>query len=155
MIINFKLNSKKVSIDADPMKRLIDVLREDFGLCGTKESCGEGECGACTILLGGKPVTSCILNAAHTDGQDVMTVEGISQTKEGKLLIQCFDEGNTVQCGFCFPGFMVTSYHYLLTDGEPNIDKIKHALSGNICRCTGYQMIFEAVKLACEKLIER
>jgi len=151
MEIKFKLNGKTVSIDVDPLRRLIDVLRENFGLSGTKEGCGEGECGACTILLDGKPVTSCILNAIHAEGKEILTIEGISQTPEGKLLITCFDEPNAVQCGFCFPGFMVSSYYYLIADGEPNIEKIKQALSGNICRCTGYQMIFESVKLACER----
>ncbi|MCD4797035.1 MAG: (2Fe-2S)-binding protein [Candidatus Cloacimonetes bacterium] len=151
MKIKFILNENEVSIDVDPMKRLLDILREDFGLTGTKEGCGEGECGACTVLLDGKPVTSCLVNAVHIDGKEVMTSEGIAQEPLGKLLIDCFDETNAVQCGFCFPGFLVTSYHYLITDGEKNPDKIKKALSGNICRCTGYQKIFESVMLACER----
>lgn len=151
MKISFTLNKQKVSVDVDPMKRLLDVLREDFNLLGAKESCGEGECGACTVLLDGKPVTSCILNAIHAEGKEIETVEGISQTKLGKLIIDCFDETNAVQCGFCFPGFYVSSYHYVKTDGEVNLDKIKNALSGNICRCTGYKKIFESVMLACER----
>ena len=151
MKINFILNNKKVIIDVDPMKRLLDVIREDFGLTGTKEACGEGECGACTILLNGKPVTSCILNAIHADGKEIYTIEGIAEEPIGKLLIDCFDETNAVQCGFCFPGFLVTSYHYVKTDGEKNLDKIKKVLSGNICRCTGYQKIFESVMQACER----
>ncbi len=151
MTINFKLNGKSVSIDVDPMKRLLDVLREDFQLLGTKESCGEGECGACTVLLDGKPVTSCIVNAIHAEGKEVMTSEGIAKEPLGKMLIECFDETNAVQCGFCFPGFLVSSYYYLLNDGEPNLEKIKKILSGNICRCTGYQKIFESVILACQR----
>ncbi len=151
MKINFKLNNKNVAIDTDPMRRLLDVLREDFGLTGTKEGCGEGECGACTIILNGKPVTSCILNAIQADGTEILTVEAISETTEGKLLIDCFDETNAVQCGFCFPGFLVSSYYYLKNEGEANIDKITEILSGNICRCTGYQKIFESVFLACIK----
>ena len=151
MKISFTLNKQKVTVDVDPMKRLLDVLREDFNLLGSKESCGEGECGACTILLDGKPVTSCILNAIHADGKVIETVEGISQTELCKLVIDCFDETNAVQCGFCFPGFFVSSYHYVKTDGEKNLDKIKNALSGNICRCTGYKKIFESVMLACER----
>ena len=151
MKINFILNNKKVIIDVDPTKRLLDVIREDFGLTGTKEACGEGECGACTILLNGKPVTSCILNAIHADGKEIYTIEGIAEEPIGKLLIDCFDETNAVQCGFCFPGFLVTSYHYVKTDGERNLNKIKRALSGNICRCTGYQKIFESVMLACDR----
>ena len=151
MIINFSLNKKPVRVDVDPMKRLLDVLREDFQLLGTKESCGEGECGACTVLLDGKPVTSCLVNAIHVDGKQIMTSEGISEEPLGKLLIECFDETNAVQCGFCFPGFLISSYYYLLSDGETNLIKIKKALSGNICRCTGYQKIFESVMLACER----
>ena len=151
MKISFTLNHKKVIIDVDPMRRLIDILREDFGLLGTKEGCGEGECGACTVLMDGKPVTSCLVNACHLEGKSVLTSEAIVKEPLGKLLIDCFDETNAVQCGFCFPGFLVSSYYYLINDGEPNIDKIKEVLSGNICRCTGYQKIFESVILACKK----
>jgi len=151
MKISFTLNKEKVTIDVDPMKRLLDVLREDFNLLGAKESCGEGECGACTVLLDGEPVTSCILNAIHAEGKEVETVEGISKTKLGKLIMDCFDETNAVQCGFCFPGFFVSSYHYVKTDGERDLMKIKKALSGNICRCTGYEKIFDSVMLACER----
>ena len=149
MKITFTLNNKKVSIDTEPTKRLLDVLREDFKMMGVKESCGEGECGACTVLLDDKPVTSCLINIIHVDGKTVNTSEGLSKKFLGKLLIDCFDETNAVQCGFCFPGFLVTSYHYLKSDGEANLEIIKIALSGNICRCTGYQKIFESVMLAC------
>lgn len=155
MIIKFKLNGKPVSVDVNPMKRLLDILREDFHLTGTKESCGEGECGACTVLMNGKPVTSCLVNAIHAENKEVITSEGIEKLPWGKMLIDCFDETNAVQCGFCFPGFLVSSYYYLISDGEPNLDKIKLALSGNICRCTGYQKIFESVILACKRKQER
>lgn len=155
MKISFTLNKQKVSIDVDPMKRLLDVLREDFNLLGAKESCGEGECGACTVLLDGKPVTSCIVNAIHVEGKEIETTEGISKTELGQLIMDCFDETNAVQCGFCFPGFFVSSYFYLISDGEADLDKIKYALSGNICRCTGYQKIFDAVMLACNRKAEK
>ena len=151
MKIAFKVNDNPVIIDVDPMRRLLDVLRDDLGLMGTKESCGEGECGACTILLDGKPVTSCIVNAIHAHKQEIWTSEGIKDLPLGKLLVDCFDETNAVQCGFCFPGFLVSSYYYLSTDGEADLEKIKYALSGNICRCTGYQKIFDAVMLACQR----
>jgi len=151
MKISFNLNGKDISLETDPMRRLLDIIREDLGLKGTKESCGEGECGACTILLDGKPVTSCIVNAIHAEGKKIQTVEAIAQTLEGKLLIECFDEANAVQCGFCFPGFLVAAYYYLISDGEPELKKIKNALSGNICRCTGYTKIFEAVINACHR----
>ncbi len=151
MKINFTINGNHICLDIDPMRRLIDVIRNDLGFTGTKEGCGEGECGACTILLDGKPVTSCILNVIHADGKEILTAEGIAQKPIGKLLIDCFDETNAVQCGFCFPGFLVVSYYYLISDGEPSLKKIKSALSGNICRCTGYKKIFESVMLACER----
>ncbi|MCK4956749.1 MAG: (2Fe-2S)-binding protein [Candidatus Cloacimonetes bacterium] len=151
MEIKFILNKKAVTIDVDPMKRLLDVLRENFGLMGSKEGCGEGECGTCTVLLDGKPITSCITNAIHAEGKEVLTVEGIALEEDGKLLIECFDETNAVQCGFCFPGFLVSSYYYLQTDGDEDLEKIKTALSGNICRCTGYQKIFDSVLLACKR----
>jgi len=154
MKIKLILNKKAVSIDVDPMKRLLDILREDFSLMGSKEGCGEGECGLCTVIFDGKPVTSCILNAVHAEGKEILTAEGVAEEPLGKLLIECFDETNAVQCGICFPGFLVTSYHYLLNDGEPSLDKIKIALSGNVCRCTGYKKIFESVILACQRMKE-
>jgi carbon-monoxide dehydrogenase small subunit len=106
-------------------------------------------------LLDGKPVTSCLVNAVHAENKQVVTSEGIAQKPLGKLLIACFDETNAVQCGFCFPGFLVSSYYYLKNDGEPNLEKIKTALSGNICRCTGYQKIFDSVMMACHRKQEQ
>ncbi len=151
MKINFVLNEEKVEIDVNPMRRLLDVLREKFNLTGAKEGCGEGECGACTVLLEGKPTTSCLVNMINVKDKEVLTAENISKKPLGKLLVQCFDETNAVQCGFCFPGFLISSYHYLKTDGEKNLEKIKKALAGNICRCSGYVKIFDAVMLACER----
>ncbi len=154
MKISFNINGRNVKLDVDPMRRLLDVLRDDLELTDIKESCGEGECGACTIILDDKPVTSCILNAVHADGKKILTANGISKTRIGEILLDCFDQTNSVQCGFCFPGFYVTAYHYLITDGEPSLEKIRYALSGNICRCTGYKKIFESVIMACERLQE-
>jgi carbon-monoxide dehydrogenase small subunit len=151
MKINFILNGNQVETQVNPMDRLLDVLREEFHLTGAKEGCGEGECGACSVLLDNKPVTSCLVNMINVQGKEVLTSEEISKRPLGKLLIDCFDETNAVQCGFCFPGFLVSSYHYLITDGEKNLDKIKKALAGNICRCSGYIKIFDAVMLACER----
>ena len=151
MKINFTINGLKKELDIDPMKRLLDMIREDLGLTGTKESCGEGECGACTVLMDGKLVTSCIVNAIHADGKTIETSEYLAESPLGKLLVDCFDETNAVQCGFCFPGFLVAAFYYLQNDGEPDLKKIKYALSGNICRCTGYVKIFEAVMVACQR----
>ena len=153
MRINFELNNNKVSIDTDPMRRLLDVLRDDFKLLSVKESCGEGECGACTVLWNDIPVTSCLINIIQVNDGKVMTAEAIAETKLGKLITKCFDENNAVQCGFCFPGFMVSSYAFLEHSPSAKIEDIKHALSGNICRCTGYKKIIEAVQLAASKII--
>lgn len=148
MKIDFKLNNSPVSIDCDPMKRLLDVLREDFQLKSVKESCGEGECGACTVILSGKPVTSCLVNMINVNNKEVLTTEGLSKTRTGKILIKCFEDTAAVQCGFCFPGFFVSAWHYLMNDPIESDDAIKHAISGNICRCTGYVKIIEAIRLA-------
>ena len=155
MKINFYLNGKETSIDTDPMRRLLDVLREDYKLTSVKESCGEGECGACAVLLNNVPVTSCLINIIQVDGGSVITAEGISETPLGKLIADCYQETNAVQCGFCFPGFLVTSYHYLANNPDLDEDKIKWALSGNICRCTGYRKIIDAVQLVCRKLADQ
>ena len=151
MKIKFTLNHEIKEIDVNPMARLLDILREKYHLTGAKEGCGEGECGACTVLLDGYPVTSCLVNAINIENKEILTSEQISEEPLGKLLTECFDEINAVQCGFCFPGFLVSSYHYMITDGEKNLEKIKKALAGNICRCTGYTKIFDAVMLACER----
>ncbi len=152
MQINILLNSKKVSLDVAPDMRLVDLLRNEFNLLGTKEGCGEGECGACTVLLDDEPIASCLLLACQAHNRRVETIEGISDTPVARLLINAFKDNNAVQCGFCFPGIMMSSYHYLLTDGDNDAHKIKNALSGNICRCTGYKKIIEAVQNACEGL---
>lgn len=151
MRLRFTVNGRPVELDCEPTRRLLDVLREDLGLEDTKEGCGEGECGACTVLLDGRPVCSCLAAAAHAQGAEVLTASAVAETPEGRLVVESFEETNAVQCGFCFPGILVSAYHYLVTDGEPRIDRVKEALSGNICRCTGYQRIVESVMLACAR----
>ncbi|MCF7919274.1 MAG: (2Fe-2S)-binding protein [Candidatus Cloacimonetes bacterium] len=152
MTISFLLNNEPVTITTEPMRRLLDVLREDLKVRSVKESCGEGECGACSVILAGKPVTSCLVNIAQVEGIEVLTAEGISQTPAGKILIDCFEETNAVQCGFCFTGFLVSCWHYLTTTPVADAEAIKQAISGNICRCTGYVKIIEAVQLACQRI---
>lgn len=149
--ISFKLNGKNVSINADPLRRLIDVLRDDFGLKGGKEGCSEGECGACSILLNGKIVTPCIIPVGAADGQEIMTIEGISQTEKGQILIQAFADGGAVQCGFCIPGMVVAAYYLLSNNPNPTDEEIRLGISGNICRCTGYDLIVESIKLASKR----
>ena len=139
------INGKARSIDAHPMKRLLDVIREDCGLTGTKEGCGEGECGACTVLIDGKPVDACITPVAHAEGRKVITIEGAAATKTGKALQNAFVVHGGAQCGICTPGMILAAA--TLEPGASEHD-IKVALAGNLCRCTGYPAIFRSVKAA-------
>ena len=143
--LKFKLNDRKVEINTSPVKRVLDLLREDFDLISLKEGCGEGECGACTVLMNGKPVTSCMLRAGQIENTEILTLEGIRETALGKMIIDAYHRNNAVQCGFCFPGFLMTTYSYILSGGDKNEDNIKRALAGNICRCTGYDKIIKSV----------
>ncbi len=149
--ICFSLNGKDVSITTDPLRRLIDVLREDFDCKGVKEGCSEGECGACSILLNGKMVTSCIIPVGAADGQQIMTIEGVSATEKGRIIIDAFADGGAVQCGFCIPGMVIATYYLLSNNPDPTEDEIRLGLSGNICGCTGYDLIVESVKLAAKR----
>ena len=149
--IRFNLNGKDVCINTDPLRRLIDVLREDFDCKGVKEGCSEGECGACSILLNGKMVTSCIIPVGAADGQQIMTIEGISATEKGTIITEAFADGGAVQCGFCIPGMVIATYYLLSNNPDPSEDEIRLGLSGNICRCTGYDLIVESVRLAAKR----
>ena len=146
--ISFKLNGRDVSITTDPLRRLIDVLREDFDLKGVKEGCSEGECGACSILFNGRMVTSCIIPVGAADGQSIMTIEGLRETEKGKVIINAFADGGAVQCGFCIPGMVIAAYCILEKNPDPSEDEIRLGISGNICRCTGYDLIVESIRLA-------
>lgn len=139
------LNGKTRTINAHPMKRLLDVIREDCGLTGTKEGCGEGECGACTVLIDGVPVDSCIVPVAHAEGCKVITIEGATETKTGKALQEAFVVHGGAQCGICTPGMILAATP--LKKGD-SLDDIKFALAGNLCRCTGYPAIFRSVTSA-------
>lgn len=149
--ISFILNGKSVSVTTDPLRRLLDVLREDFSLHGTKEGCSEGECGACSILLNGKMVTSCLIPIGAADGQEVMTIEGVSATEKGQVIVQAFADGGAVQCGFCIPGMVIAAYYLLSSNPNPTEADIRLGISGNICRCTGYDLIISSIKLASER----
>ena len=139
------VNGRARKIDVHPMKRLLDVLREDCGLTGTKEGCGEGECGACTVLIDGVAVDSCLIPAAHAEGRKVVTIEGASQTRTGKALQNAFVEHGGAQCGICTPGMILAAAP--LKRGA-SLQQIKTALAGNLCRCTGYPAIFRSVDAA-------
>ena len=134
---------------------LAKVLRDELGLMGTKIGCGEGECGACTVLMNGKTVTSCLVLAPQADGAEITTIEGLSG-KDGKLhpIQEAFVEAGAIQCGFCTPGFVMSTLALLNKYPDPTDEQIKKELAGNLCRCTGYQKIFEAVRLASKKLKE-
>ncbi len=151
MKIDFTLNGEKVSITTDPLRRLIDVLREDFDLKGVKEGCSEGECGACSILLDGKLVTSCIIPIGAVIGKDIMTIEGVSKTEKGKVITEAYADGGAVQCGYCIPGMVMATYYLLSNNPDPSEEEIRLGLSGNLCRCTGYDLIVESVKLAAKR----
>jgi carbon-monoxide dehydrogenase small subunit len=139
------VNGRTRKVIAHPMKRLLDVLREDCGLTGTKEGCGEGECGACTVLLDGVAVDSCIVPAAHAEGRKVITIEGAGRTRTGRALQDAFVEHGGAQCGICTPGMILAAAP--LRRGA-TLHDIKTALAGNLCRCTGYPAIFRSVDAA-------
>lgn len=153
MIIEFTCNGEMKKVDVPANMRAIDLLRDALGLTGTKEGCGKGECGACTILLDGKPIPSCILYASKLNGRKVQTIEGITE-KDGKLspIQEAFIEEGAVQCGFCTPGMILSSKALLEENSQPTEEEIEEALSGNICRCTGYTKIIKAVKSASVKI---
>lgn len=148
--IRFTLNGRPQSVKVPPMKRLLDVLREDCRMTGTKEGCGEGECGACTVLIAGDPVNSCLVPAVHAEGAKITTVEGLAKNGKLSALQTAFIELGGAQCGMCTPGMLVTSASLLArTKGRvPGDAEVRDALSGTLCRCTGYQKIVEAVQAA-------
>ena len=147
-LVQLTVNGKPQSVEVPPVKRLLDVLREDLALTGTKEGCGEGECGACAVLLDGVLVNSCLVPALQVNGSRVCTIEGVST--EGRLhpIQQCFLEKGGAQCGICTPGMILATHHLLAKHPNPTLDEIKEGLAGNLCRCTGYMRIFESVQEA-------
>lgn len=152
MELNFYVNEKPVSLEVDPQRRLLDILREDLGLTGTKEGCSEGECGACTVMLDDLAVHSCLTLAAQLQGKHVTTIEGLEESGELDILQRCFIEEIAVQCGFCTTGMIMSAKALLLKNPHPTEDEIRTALSGNICRCSGYVQIVNAVSRAANEL---
>jgi carbon-monoxide dehydrogenase small subunit len=146
--IQFVLNNKKVFVETDPLRRLLDVLRDDFNLKGVKEGCGEGECGACSILINGKLVNSCIVPVGTLGGERILTIEGYRESRKYRVLERSFAEAGSVQCGFCTPGFIMAAEALLSENSRPSREEIQGAISGNLCRCTGYHMIVEGIQLA-------
>ncbi len=151
MKIGFYLNNELVEVDADPMQSLLNTLRENLNKTATKEGCGEGECGACSILFNGKLVNACMMPVAQADGARLMTLEGIRDSEKGKCVINALLEAKGVQCGFCTPGMVLALYALLESNPEPDELEIRTAISGNLCRCTGYGMIVDAARIASER----
>lgn len=145
------VNGKKRVFRGKPFKRLIDVLREDFGLTGTKEGCGEGECGACTVLIDGQPVNSCLIPIGQVENQRIETVEGLGKPGALNTLQESFLAEGAAQCGICTPGMMMTACAWVRQGGSTNPQEIRQVLAGNLCRCTGYQHIVNAVIRAVKK----
>lgn len=149
-VLNFILNGKTVEVSVSPSDTLLDVLREQLHLTGTKKGCGKGECGACTVILNGQAVNSCIIPAMKVSGQRVETIEGVGNKDNLHPLQETFADMGAVQCGFCTPGMIMSSKALLDQNDNPTKEQIKEAISGNLCRCTGYVKIEEAVQGAAE-----
>jgi carbon-monoxide dehydrogenase small subunit len=148
--IAFSVNRKPYTVTTHPMRRVLDVLREDLGLTGTKEGCGEGECGACTAIMDGLLVQTCVVPVCQAAGKAIITIEGIAEHGMLHPLQQAFCEHGGSQCGICTPGMIVAAAYYLEHPGEA--ENLREALAGNQCRCTGYARIFESVRAALEKM---
>ena len=144
----FTLNGAEKIYAGRADARLLDVLRDECGLTGAKEGCGEGECGSCTVLLDGRPALSCLLLMGQVRGRSVTTVEGLSQRRGFAVLSRCFAEAGAVQCGFCTPGMIVAAYALLRDNRSPAEEQIRAAMAGNLCRCTGYKAIVAAIEMA-------
>jgi xanthine dehydrogenase E subunit len=150
MEISLHVNGKTYRLNVDPRKRLIDVLRDDLNLTGTKEGCGEGECGACTVILDGQAVNSCLVLACQARDKEILTVEGLARNGELDSLQKSFIEHGAVQCGFCTPGMLMSAKALLIKNPHPTEQEINEAVAGNLCRCTGYNKIIAAIKKVAE-----
>jgi len=143
--IRFKVNSEEKVLSTESTRTLLSILREDLGLKGTKEGCGKGECGACTVIMDGKPVVSCLVLACQLEGREITTIEGLSKDDELDPIQEAFIEEGAVQCGFCTPGMVLSAKALLMRNQSPSEEEIKEAISGNLCRCTGYSKIIKAI----------
>ena len=153
-IINLRINGEPVEAAVDPNRTLVQFLREDLGLTGTKHGCGLGDCGACTVILDGKPVNSCLVLAVQADGREVLTIEGLAENGELHPIQKAFVKNGAVQCGCCTPGMILSAKALLDENPKPTETEIRTAISGNLCRCTGYQKIVEAIEEASKLLQE-
>ena len=152
MQINLTVNGEKRTLDITPYTRLLDLLREDLGLTGAKEGCGKGECGACTVIMNGELTPSCLVPAPQADGAEIITIEGLKIGDQLHPIQESFIEAGAVQCGFCIPGMVLAGKRLLDKNPNPTEKEVRYGLAGNICRCTGYAKIIEAVMMAADKL---
>ena len=151
MKIKFKLNGEDVCVAAEATRRLLDLVRADLGLTGTKEGCGEGECGACAVLLDGRLVNSCLVPAGMVDGKSVLTLEGYRETERFRALKNGFEQAGSLQCGFCTPGIILAAEALLSRNPHPSEQEVRSAIAGNLCRCTGYNMIVAGILSAAKE----
>jgi len=155
LIIELTINSKKRQVETTTSTRLLDLLRDDLHLTGTKEGCGKGECGACTVIMNGELIASCLVLAPQADGAVITTIEGIGDGENLDPVQEAFIETGAVQCGFCTPGMILAAKKLLEENPHPDEEEIKRGISGNLCRCTGYQKIFDAINLAANRLSKK
>jgi len=155
LMIELTINGKKRKVETTTSVRLLDLIRDDLHLTGTKEGCGKGECGACTVIMNGELVASCLILAPQADGAVITTIEGVGDGENLDPVQEAFIETGAVQCGFCTPGMILAAKKLLEENPHPTEEEIKRGISGNLCRCTGYQKIFDAIKLAANRLSTR
>ena len=155
LTIELIINNKKRKMETTTSTRLLDLIRDDLHLTGTKEGCGKGECGACTVIMNGELIASCLVLAPQADGAVITTIEGVGDDKYMDPVQEAFIETGAVQCGFCTPGMILAAKKLLEENPHPTEEEIKRGISGNLCRCTGYQKIIDAIKLAVNRLSTR
>jgi carbon-monoxide dehydrogenase small subunit len=155
MRLTFVVNGRSRTLDAPPLARLLDILRGPLGLTGTKEGCGEGECGSCTVLLDGVPVNACLVVAGQCDGRTILTVEGLAARDALSDLQEAFVKEGGAQCGICTPGILMAAHALLAANPQPGEGEIRESIAGNICRCTGYQRIVESIRQAAKEQASR
>ena len=151
--LNLNVNQNEYTLNIKPNRRLLDILRDDLNFTGVKEGCGIGECGACTVIMDGEIVNSCMVLAGQAQNSEILTIEGLEKEK-GNLhpLQQAFLDAGAVQCGFCTPGMLMSAYNLLKANPNPDQEEIKEAISGNFCRCTGYKQIIDAINMAADRM---
>jgi carbon-monoxide dehydrogenase small subunit len=150
--ITLRVNGEEYELEIEPHRTLVEVLREQLGYTGTKKSCNEGECGACTVIMDGKPVASCLVLALDAQGKEIVTIEGLAKGQELHPLQVAFVRHGGIQCGFCTPGMIMSAKALLDQNPKPTTQEVRRAISGNLCRCTGYQQIVDAVLAAAETM---